>query len=165
MGVRRALILLLTLLPLVVVTSISFSQSDDMTCQPQDRLVGWGEVAADRALVCDLAIEVDGLSYHLRYEAPRGCVEVDASFLGNSIALSEGAAARTIEGVPRHVALALAFPDPKNYRGGCVGWHLWQGSEIAIQDERALKELARRVFPPGKPDPESCLETSATTAV
>jgi hypothetical protein len=159
------LILLLILLPLVVATTISFSQRDDMTCQPQDRLVGWGEVAADRALVCDLAIEVDGLSYHLRYEAPRGCVEVDEPFLGNSIALSEGAAARTIVGVPRHVALALAFPDPKNYQGACVGWHLWQGSEITIQDERALKELACRVVPRGKPDPESCLDLPTTPSV
>lgn len=136
-----------------------------MTCQPQDRLVGWGEVAADRALVCQFFIEVDGLSYHLRYEAPRGCVEVDASFLGKFIALSDGAVARSLVGAPRHVAIALAFHDPKNYDGGCVGWHLWQGSEITMQDERALKELACRVVPSGKPDPASCLETSATTAV
>lgn len=136
-----------------------------MTCQPQDRLVGWGEVAADRALTCDHSIEVDGLSYHQRYEAPRGCVEVDATLLGKFFAVSDGAVARTIEGVPRHVALALAFPDPENHSGRCVGWHLWEGSEITIQDQRALKELACRVVPPVKPDPESCLETSATTAV
>ena len=136
-----------------------------MTCQPQDRLVGWGEVAADRALVCDLSIEVDGLSYRLRYEAPRGCVEVDAAFLGKFLAVSDGAVARTIEGVPRHVALALAFAEPENYSWGCVGWHLWQGSDITIQDEPALKELACRVVPSDKPDPASCLETSATTAV
>ena len=165
MGVRRALILLLILLPLVVATTITFSQSDDMTCHPQDRLVGWGEVAADRALVCEVSIEVDGLSYHLRYEAPRGCVEVDAASLGKFLAVSDGAVARTIEGVPRHVALALAFAETENYSGGCVGWHLWQGWDITKQDERALRDLVCRVVPRGKPDPKSCLEISATTVV
>ena len=136
-----------------------------MTCQPHDRLVGWGEVAAERALVCVSFIEVDGLPYSMRYEAPRGCVPVDASFLGKFIAVSDGAVARTIEGVPRRAALALAFAEPEIYEGRCVGWHLWQGSEITRQDEHSLKELACRVVPPGKPDPESCRETSATTAV
>ena len=154
----------MSLLCLVVATTISCSD-DDSTGHPQDRLVGWGEVAADRALVCGSFIEVDGLPYGVRYEAPRGWVEVDARFLGKFIALSDGAVARSIDGVPRHVALVLAFPDPENHIGRCVGWHLWQWFDNTIQEERDLQEVACRVVPPGKPHPESCPETSVTTAV
>jgi hypothetical protein len=155
----------MTLLCLVVAPTISCSKDDDSTCQPQYRLVGWGEVAADRALVCQSHIEVAGLLYYVRYEAPRGCVEVDPSFLGKFTAVSDGAVARSIEGVPRHVALALAFSDPMKELGRCVGWHLWQGFDNTRQEERDLQEVACRVVPRGKPDPEPCLETSATTAV
>jgi hypothetical protein len=115
--------------------------------------VGWGEVAADHASVCQSFIEVDGLSYHSWYDAD-GCVEVDTPFLGQFIAISEG--------VQRHVALALAFPDPREHGAGCVGWHLWNGSELSKQEERILHEAICRVRPPEKPDPQSCIGAAST---
>ena len=148
----------------LVVATVSCSQSELGSCEPQERLAGWSEIAADRALTCDIAIEVDGMSYHFFYDT-YGCVEVDAQFLGNSIAFGEGVAARSIEGVPRHVALALVFPPGSEMDPVCPVWNLWYGSELTRQEDRILQEVVCRVRPPGKPDPQSCTETSDSATV
>jgi hypothetical protein len=161
-GIRRAI----ALLPLVVAATISCSQSEDTTCEPRLRLGDLGEVAADRALSCRSFIEVDGLHYAYFYDA-NGCVEVDAPFLGGSIAFGAGAVARSIEGVPRHIALALAFPlDSEINPGECArGWHLWSALEMTRQEARVLQETICRVSPPEKPDPKSCTKASEVAVV
>jgi hypothetical protein len=132
-------------LALMIAGMTSCGSNEELKCEPQDRLIGVNESAADRALTCLPSVEIEGVGYYVQ-----GCFAVDESFLGPLKGLSEHFAARSIKGAPSRIALAFVSLDSE-YDFGCPTWHVWGGLENTKAEDAAVEGLICRVHPPGAP--------------
>lgn len=132
-------------LALMLAGMTSCEGKEELKCEPQDRLIGVNESAADRALSCLPSVDIDGVGYYVQ-----GSFAVDESFLGPLKGLSENFAARSIKGTPSRMALAFVSLDSE-YGLGCRAWHVWGGLENTEAEDTAVERLICRVHPPGAP--------------